>query len=108
MKIFIAGASGFLGSAVTKELAKGITSWSGRPMNIKSLKQKGVNYIKGDLLESGEWCDRIREVDKVISLISPIDSSEKFPRTRLKHIQESIPKRWQISSKRPPTAMQIR
>lgn len=95
MKIFIAGASGFLSSAVTKELANrghdviGLVQTDEK----QSLKEKGVNYLKGDLLESGEWCDRIREADKVISLINPFDASEKIPRDKVetysrKHTEE--------------------
>ena len=95
MKIFIAGASGFLGSAVTKELANRGHNVTGlvRTGENQPLKQKGVNYLTGDLLESGEWCDRIREADTVISLISPIDSSEKIPKDKVesysrKHTEE--------------------
>jgi nucleoside-diphosphate-sugar epimerase len=95
MKIFIAGSSGFLGSAVTKELANRGHNVTGlvRTGEKQSLKQKGVNYLKGDLLESGEWCDRIREADKVISLINPFDISEKIPRDKVeaysrKHTEE--------------------
>jgi nucleoside-diphosphate-sugar epimerase len=95
MKIFIAGASGFLGSAVTKELAGKGHDVTGlvRTGENPSLKQKGVNYINGDLLESGEWCDKIREADKVISLISPFDAGEKISRDKVetysrKHTEE--------------------
>jgi nucleoside-diphosphate-sugar epimerase len=95
MKIFIAGAGGFLGSAVMKELAQKGHDVIGlvRTKEEQSLKAKGVNYVKGDLLESGEWCDRIREADKVISLINPFDISEKIPKDKVetysrKHTEE--------------------
>jgi nucleoside-diphosphate-sugar epimerase len=95
MRIFIAGASGYLGSAVTKELAGKGHDITGlvRSGSSQSLKQKGVNYLTGDLLESGEWCDKIREADTVISLINPFDANEKISKDNVeaysrKHTEE--------------------
>ncbi|MHB8173652.1 MAG: NAD-dependent epimerase/dehydratase family protein [Nitrospirota bacterium] len=85
MKIFIAGADGFVGSAVTNELAQRGHDVIGMDRTFKGNypKKPGVSYIKGDLFEGGEWCDRIKEADKVISIINPFRHDEDIPKDKV-------------------------
>lgn len=74
MKVFISGASGFLGRAVSAELAeKGhkVTGLVNTDNEGKTLEKMGCSYIVGDVLEGGQWCSAINDADKVISLERP-------------------------------------
>jgi len=86
MKVFISGASGFLGSAVTAELSRkgneviGLAR-DGRGASI--VKASGGKPIIGDLLKGGAWCDAIKNVDKVVSLTQPVSFDESVNLSRL-------------------------
>jgi len=72
--VFISGASGFLGRAVSAELAeKGhqVTGLVNTDNEGKALEKRGCGYIVGDALEGGQWCSAIKDADKVISLERP-------------------------------------
>jgi nucleoside-diphosphate-sugar epimerase len=75
MKVFISGASGFLGRAVSAELAAGghqITGLVSTDNEGKVLEKRGCKHIVGDVLEGGQWCNAIKDADKVISLERPL------------------------------------
>ena len=75
MKIFISGASGFLGRSVSAELAAGghqVTGLVNTDNEGRVLEKRGCGYIVGDTLESGQWCNAIKDADKVISVERPL------------------------------------
>ena len=86
MKVFVSGASGFLGRAVTSELARrgheviGMTKDEEGAMVVKNA---GGKPLVGDLFTGGAWCDEIKKVDKVISLTQPISLTEKVDLTKM-------------------------
>ena len=87
MKIFISGASGFLGRAVSAELAeKGhqVTGLVNTDKEGKILEKMGCSYIIGDVLEGGQWCSAINDADKVINLERPSIYGEGMPDIPLK------------------------
>jgi nucleoside-diphosphate-sugar epimerase len=82
MKIFISGASGFVGSAVTSELARrgheviGLVRDKARAAIVK---KAGGRPVVGDLIENGSWCSDIKESDRVISLTQPFKLGDNIP-----------------------------
>jgi nucleoside-diphosphate-sugar epimerase len=86
MKVFVSGASGFLGSAVTTELARRgheVTGLTRDEQGAKTVKNAGGKPIIGDLFKGGAWCDAIKNVDKVISLTQPISIEEKVDLSKI-------------------------
>jgi nucleoside-diphosphate-sugar epimerase len=82
MKIFISGASGFVGRAVTTELAKRGHEVVGlvRDKNRADIvKRAGGRPVVGDLLENGSWCNDIKASDRVISLTQPFKLGDDIP-----------------------------
>lgn len=74
MKIFVSGAAGFIGSAVTAELVKRGHDVLGMAIDDREARivgDSGAKPIIGNLYEGGEWCNVISEADKVISLTQP-------------------------------------
>jgi len=72
--VFISGASGFLGRAVSAELVeKGhkVTGLVNSDKEGKTLEKMGCSYVVGDLIEGGQWCTAINDADKVIGLERP-------------------------------------
>jgi len=84
MRIFVSGASEFIGEAVISELAKRgheVTALVKDDMDAKLMKSAGAKKsIIGDLIHGGEWCDVVKGVDKVISLDRPVEYGEKLSR----------------------------
>lgn len=82
MKIFISGAAGFLGSAVTAELTRrghevlGLVHDKGKA---EIVKKAGGRPVVGDLFESGTWCKDVRESDRVISMSQPFNLGDNIP-----------------------------
>ena len=75
MKVFISGASGFLGRSVSAELAAGghhVTGLVNTENEGKVLEKRGCEFIVGDTLEGGQWCNAIKDADKVISVERPL------------------------------------
>ena len=82
MKVFISGADGFLGSAVTAELARRgheVVGLARDEAGMKRVQDAGGRCVRGDLFESGPWCAEIRDADKVISLTRPFRLDEDIP-----------------------------
>lgn len=69
MKIFILGATGFIGSAVVNELLAyqhDVTALAHHKKAEDSLKLKGVKTVNGDLRRPELWIDHIFETDAII------------------------------------------
>jgi len=82
MKVFVTGAAGFIGRAVTAELVKKGHEVIGMVQNDNDgriVEEAGGRYVVGDLMQGGKWCSEIRDVDKVISLTQPLKSDEDIP-----------------------------
>ena len=81
MKVFVTGAAGFIGRAVTAELAKKGHEVIGMVVNDNDgriVQEAGGRYVVGDLMQGGQWCSEVRDVDKVISLTQPLKSDENI------------------------------
>jgi nucleoside-diphosphate-sugar epimerase len=87
MRIFVSGASEFIGEAVVSELAKRgheVIALVKDEMDAKLMKSAGaIKSIKGDLIHGGEWCDTVKDVDKIISLDRPVEYGEKLSREKV-------------------------
>lgn len=86
MKVFVSGASGFLGRAVTAELAgRGhqVIGLTRDEQGAKVVKDAGGRPLVGDLFTGGAWCNEIKNVDKVISLTQPISLTEKVDLSKM-------------------------
>ena len=87
MNIFVAGASGCLGSAVARSLkADGhyVTGMAHHKSQAGTVEETGASVVVGDLLEPGPWQDAVRDSDMVVSLCSPMKPWERlsFPEAR--------------------------
>jgi len=79
MKIFVSGAAGFIGSAVSAELVKRGHKVLGMAIDdteAKIVKGTGAIPVIGNLFEGGEWCNIVGEADKVISLTQPCSAGD--------------------------------
>jgi nucleoside-diphosphate-sugar epimerase len=67
MKVLVTGATGFLGKAIVKALvASGHEVVAlARPASEPKPAQ-GVTFLRGDLRQKGEWCERIVGVDAIV------------------------------------------
>ena len=79
MKVFVSGAGGFLGRAVTAELVKrghevvGLVRTEEKGRIIKNL---GARYIIGDLAREGPWKEEVQSSYRVVSLSWPVKFTE--------------------------------
>jgi len=86
MKVFVSGAAGFIGSAVTADLVKRGHKVLGMAIDnneAKIVKEAGGKPVIGDLRMGGEWCDIIGEADKVISLTQPMKMGDVVTRDNI-------------------------
>jgi len=80
MKVFVAGASGFLGKAVVAELSGrghevvGLVRSSDRGRAVEAL---GGRYVVGDLTTEGPWMDEVKDSYRVVSLSLPVRFTDK-------------------------------
>lgn len=67
MKVLVTGATGFLGKAVVKALtAHGHQVIAMARPAAQPVPIDGAAFIRGDLRQKGEWCDRIAGVEAVV------------------------------------------
>lgn len=82
MKIFVSGASDYIGNAVVSELSRrghNVIALVKDKSAASSIKSAGAKKsIIGNLVQGGEWCDAIKSVDKVISLDRPAEFPENL------------------------------
>ncbi len=81
MKVFVSGATGFIGSAVLGRLAKAGHSVKGLVQDshqVEEVKKAGGIAVVGDLLVPGKWSDEVKDCDVVISASSPYRMGEKL------------------------------
>jgi len=79
MKIFLTGASGFIGSAVLKRLVEAGHIVKGLVQNDAKadiVRRGGGVPVIGDLLVPGPWEDAVKDCDLVISASSPFGITE--------------------------------
>lgn len=79
MKVFVSGASGFIGRAVVSNLSKRgheVTGLAKGEAGSKVISSAGGRAVIGDLMKGGEWCSEVASSDKVISLSQPFDSDD--------------------------------
>ncbi len=81
MKIFVTGGSGFIGSAITKELVSlghEVTGLVRRKSKSDIVEQTGASVVVGDLLEADSWTMALRDADLIISASQPVRHGEKI------------------------------
>lgn len=86
MKVFVSGASGFVGRAVVSDLSKRGHEVIGLARNDEGgriVKAAGGIPVIGDLFHGGAWCKEVQEVDKVISLTQPFKETDSIPLDRM-------------------------
>jgi len=86
MKIFVSGAAGFIGSAVSAELVKRGHKVLGMAIDDKEVdivRKTGAIPVQGDLFKGGEWCNIVAEADKVISLTQPTKVGDVITRDNI-------------------------
>lgn len=82
MRIFVAGGSGFIGSAIIKRLVRDGHDVDGlvhTRSHADAVEKAGAGVILGDLLETGAWTSAMCEADLVISTSQPVRQGEKLP-----------------------------
>lgn len=89
MKVFVTGASGFVGQALLEDLIKNQYQVYALIRDIKTeglVKGKGAIPITGDLLDVNSWSNALKGVDAIIHLAAKIRFSgplEKFYKTNV-------------------------
>lgn len=82
MKVFVTGASGFIGSAVIKRLAENghdVTGLVRKAEQADAIKGIGAkDLVVGDLLDPYAFASAVKESDLVVSLSSPIKKGERL------------------------------
>jgi len=87
MKMFVTGASGYLGSAVVRELARrghDVTGMVHRKASADIVEEAGGTVLLGDLLTPDTWSKELKASEVVVSLSNPIKQGERvsFPEAR--------------------------
>jgi nucleoside-diphosphate-sugar epimerase len=80
MKIFVTGGSGFIGSAICKQLVSqghAVTGLVRRKSKADIVEQTGATAVVGDLLEADAWTVALRDADLIISASQPVRHGEK-------------------------------
>jgi nucleoside-diphosphate-sugar epimerase len=80
MKIFVTGGSGFIGSAICKQLVSQgheVTGLVRRKSKADIVEQTGATAVVGDLLEADSWTVALRDADLIISASQPVRHGEK-------------------------------
>jgi len=80
MKIFVTGGSGFIGSAICKQLVSQgheVTGLVRRKSKTDIVEQTGASAVVGDLLEADSWTVPLRDADLIISASQPVRHGEK-------------------------------
>lgn len=81
MKVFISGATDYIGRAVISELGRrghNVVALAQSKTDGKLIEAAGGKSLIGNLFDKGEWCNTIQGVDKVISLDRPVQMGEKL------------------------------
>ncbi len=81
MKVFLTGASGFIGSAALKNLVAAGHEVLGMVRDINkadSVMKSGGVAIVGDLMDPEPWSEKVKECDAVISASLPVDITRKL------------------------------
>jgi len=79
MKIFVTGATGFVGSAVVKELVgrgQEVTGLVRRRAMAGHVEEAGAKVLMGNLLDPAAWSQAVKESDLVISASQPVRFGE--------------------------------
>ena len=80
MKIFVTGGSGFIGSAICKQLVSQgheVTGLVRRKSKADIVERTGATAVVGDLLEADSWTVPLRDADLIISASQPVRHGEK-------------------------------
>ncbi len=80
MKIFVTGGSGFIGSAICKQLVSQgheVTGLVRRKSKTDIVEKTGASVVVGDLLEADSWTVALRDADLIISASQPVRFGEK-------------------------------
>lgn len=80
MRIFVTGGSGFVGSAIIKELVREgheVTGLVRRKSRAELVERSGATVVFGDLLEPGSWTESLRDSDLIITASQPVRFGEK-------------------------------
>ena len=81
MKVFLTGATGFIGSAIMRNLISAghqVTGLVQNKVNKEKVKAAGGTPILGDLLVPGPWKEAVQDHDVVISASSPFKITDKL------------------------------
>lgn len=80
MKILVTGASGYVGSAVVKELSKRGHKVMGLVRSAPKgalVEKAGATPVVGNLFDTGPWSAAIKDADVIISATRPVRHGEK-------------------------------
>jgi nucleoside-diphosphate-sugar epimerase len=80
MRIFVTGGSGFVGSAIIRELVMEgheVTGLVRRKSKAEIVERSGGNVVFGDLLEPGSWTGALRDSELIITASQPVRFGEK-------------------------------